>query len=87
MALSVRLGQAGPLISAQGYINDVGAVGTIHHAEQPRAASLPDELSTSPAQRPHRENPHGGVFTYVYVFLLGFKMSLLNKDLEKKTSQ
>lgn len=42
MALCLHtLGQAGPLISAQGYINDVSTVATIHHAEKLRDASLP----------------------------------------------
>lgn len=67
VALSVLLDRAGPLISTQGYINDVSTVATIHHTEQTRDASSPDELSTSPAQSLHRENPSAGVFTYVYV--------------------
>lgn len=48
MALCLHtLGQAGPLISAQGYINDVSTVATIHHAEKLRDASLPGELQHS----------------------------------------
>lgn len=36
-------GQAGLLISAQGNINDVSMVATIHHTERPRNAFLPGE--------------------------------------------
>lgn len=47
LSVCVPLGQAGPLISAQGYVSDVGSVATMHHTGRMRNASLSGELQHS----------------------------------------